>query len=230
MRYFLILNSKNLFEKLQYEYAAKNTILLDLDNTLFSEIDYLTLAYKEFSKMVEERYEIPRSMTYDLIMHYFRLGYRSQILQFLQSNLLEYSPYKINLPFNDLKIALYFCLRDKKYTETLSLYSWAKMFFDHISDTRNIGVITNGNVNQQMNKISLLGLDKIIEDKKIICSNAFEPKPSTKVLKGLLDNMILQNPIFVGDSETDQKFAFAAGFRFLQVKHSKKNKVLIDNQ
>lgn len=215
----MIRNQNTVLKALIQEYNEENTILLDLDDTLFSERDYLEVAYQKFSQIVYQKFQIPAPHVFRFIMKLYNRGDRSKILQMLKFEIQDYKNDKAYIDFNELKTDLFHFLRDEKYNHKLELYEWAADFFKIVKKYENVGIITNGNVRQQANKISLLGLDHIIDQRRIFYANNYAPKPSTKVMYHVRREMKLQNPVYVGDSTSDHCFAYAAKLRFLKIEH-----------
>ena len=81
-------------------------------------------------------------------------------------------------------------------------------------------VLTNGNTEQQKNKIRNIywaGLDSYLQ---IVFANDIEPKPSAAGVEHILNisNTGKNDAIFIGDSEIDQACAVNSGIDFINVK------------
>jgi len=172
------------------------TYLIDLDNTLIDENEYLFEAYAEIAKtykfdvneMIEMYLNEGRQWLFDKMIGRHG-GKIKDYLRILRSVKLEYE-LEINPEMIDL-------LRG-------------------ITRKGRVFVVTNGNVIQQINKVrqtNWLGLkDKLI----FIYANKVYPKPDKRLFLYLKDKYNLRESecIMIGDSETDRQFAINSNIKF----------------
>ncbi len=87
-----------------------------------------------------------------------------------------------------------------------------KMLIDLLLMGKNIAVLTNGNVQQQKNKVAQLDWPegKIL----FVYASEIEPKPSPRGLHYIM-NKLGTDAVFIGDSETDKQAAESAKIDFI---------------
>lgn len=146
-------------------------ICFDLDDTLYKEIDYLKSAYKEIvlfamSKVNSKKYSI-------------ELLYSEMLKTYLSGlNAFEFLNCKLNL---NLPMVEYLNV----YRNHKPHISLSKETLDTLSFLQNykweIGLITDGRIVQQQNKIDALGLRRYVKKEDIIISEEFGyEKPSVE--------------------------------------------------
>ena len=138
-------------------------ICFDLDDTLYKEIDYLKSAYKEIvlfamSKVNSKKYSI-------------ELLYSEMLKTYLSGlNAFEFLNCKLNL---NLPMVEYLNV----YRNHKPHISLSKETLDTLSFLQNykweIGLITDGRIVQQQNKIDALGLRRYVKKEDIIISEEF---------------------------------------------------------
>jgi FMN phosphatase YigB (HAD superfamily) len=186
--------------------------IFDLDNTIYKEEDYLFLAYMAIAGkfagiLPSTKKEQLFKMMKDL---HQKQGPDKLFNKFLMAVDLDnsYLPECIEIlrsfvPENPIEI-------DKKINNILScLKGMSKKIF----------VLTNGNVDQQRNKIHHInweGMEKYIS---FVFANEIEPKPSPAGVNYILkvSGIEKEKAIFIGDSETDRICALNSGVQFLNI-------------
>jgi HAD superfamily hydrolase (TIGR01662 family) len=184
--------------------------LFDLDNTLYDERDYLFPAYHEIGNLAETaENRNQREIAGYLIETFQREG---------RTNLFD----KMISAFDLKTISLDDCLRvmrNLKPGGTIKLFPGVITLLKELFEKNKIvAVVTNGNVEQQKNKVRLidwLGLDKGIE---FIYANEHGKKPSPASIQYFLNAFSISpsEAVYVGDSEEDSGAARAAGVRFIK--------------
>jgi putative hydrolase of the HAD superfamily len=188
-----------------FKYSA---YLFDLDNTLYNESDYLFPAYRQIADMISKRTEGNVDEITQFLIDQFSTSGREKLFDLLFSR------------FNITDVSVDECLHVLRNANPgkLELYTIA---YDTLIKLKNNGkilaVITNGNVEQQKNKVRCIdwkGLDKCIE---FIFANATEKKPSPATINYFLGkhSVLASDVLFVGDGKEDEKAANAAGVDFM---------------
>ena len=154
----------NLIQSRQYEF-----FLFDLDNTLYDERLYLFPAYKEISLYIGKHYGLNPSETEQFLITGFENAGRSNLFNRLCA--------KFQIPEPAMPDMLHI-LRTVHLPAPIGLFEKAKHFMEALLKAgKKIYVITNGNVEQQQNKIHLIewhGMDKQIE---FVLASGMKPKP-----------------------------------------------------
>lgn len=190
--------------------ASNRTVIFDLDNTLYRELDFLVQAYRLFAVGIAEAHQRDRSE----IEAYLTKG----LIEGRRSALVQDFAAAFDLPVEPCLTLLLNCLRERSLAEDLQLFRWADRFFDLAPDMAQVAIITNGNPRQQANKIAhLRRLSSLIAPERIIYANEHAPKPAIDSASALRKVMELRNALYLGDTETDCTFANAAGFDFFRV-------------
>ena len=152
----------NLFDSYQ-------VIIFDLDNTLYDESVYLFSAYNDIGKFIEKQVG----------------GYSGEYVSFLVTSFKKYGHHglfdmllshfglKTKIEMNDLL----FLLRHTKVV--LKVYDEMKMVLEYLLNRKcKVYILTNGNREQQQNKIESLDIQEILSKIEVIYANEYVPKPS----------------------------------------------------
>lgn len=183
--------------------------ILDLDNTLYPEIQYLQAAWQEMGKFISEKSDISaEEIAADLEQDFIHSGRENLLNRFI----LKYKLEESLLP-ELLKI-----LRLVQVPGGLFLYpeyaGWKKNIQVHPCQ---IFVVTNGNISQQQNKIRQIHWNNVIVKEFIYANSFMYNKPSPEAFLFVADKYNLKESeiLCVGDSETDAQAAEAAGMNFM---------------
>lgn len=111
----------------------------------------------------------------------------------------------------------------RKYQNDIKISNNIKKMFEKLDKNWTLGIITNGQVKHQMNKIKVLGLDNYIPEKNIFVSEALGvSKPNKEAFLKPLKQMEL-NPkdcIYIGDTfGNDVEGSLNAGLNSLWYNH-----------
>uniref|UniRef100_UPI004057828D HAD family hydrolase n=1 Tax=Agathobacter sp. TaxID=2021311 RepID=UPI004057828D len=122
-----------------------DAVIFDLDDTLYSEKDYVRSGYKAVGEYLGE------TSLKDELWKYFEEG-KKAIDEILQEKGL------IQEKENCLKVY-------RNHMPDIELYDGVKEIIKQlIGSEKKVGIITDGRVQGQRNKITALGLDKLIKD------------------------------------------------------------------
>ena len=178
-------------------------IIFDLEDTLYPEKQFLFLAYKNISENAT--------------------GHQDGIYNFLKKTYLTYGRKnifdKLEEKFTDTGLTVNKCLELLRSTvcpQCFDHYSWVISFI-RIAQVSELKIITNGNVQQQMNKVN--SINWAVDKKEIVYAELFEPKPSTSSFYKLSRWQDFMDPIYVGDSQSDKKFSENLKIEFFDVKN-----------
>jgi len=191
----------------------KKAFIFELDNVLYPERDYLLQVYYLFANFVEYLETVPPA---------------ADLVDFMKRVFEHHGPEKI---FDKAQEA--FGL-DEKYRENFArLHSGAQLplklllykdmlalLQDIVVDRKQIFLVTDGSLEQQLNKIRHIewnGLEKYL---KAYFTVETEPKPDTASLELILKehNLLRKDLVIVGASGIDQEFAANAGVDYINVR------------
>ena len=184
--------------------------IFDLDDTIYAEKDYLFQQYARIAAYIESKYAYPSPIIKSWLEHRFLTKGRDRLFDEL---ITHYS-----LSQSDFSQFL-LILRTEKLPEKLKVFPKIKTFFELLIERKKkIFVITNGNVDQQKNKISHLDWEGMLEKINFIYANETRVKPHSDSFyqSGIQDNEKTRS-IMIGDSDSDQLFASNVGINFLFV-------------
>jgi phosphoglycolate phosphatase-like HAD superfamily hydrolase len=109
-------------------------------------------------------------------------------------------------------------LRNTNCKNCIDPYEWFKNFVnDAQSSDWRLKIITNGNPQQQMNKLKSLNLSFVANIVEVIFANEYKPKPMIDSYLKLRNVEKFIEPIYVGDSLLDQEFAHNCKIEFFDV-------------
>lgn len=199
----MISDSKTLFSFKYY--------LFDLDNTIYDENHYLFEVYKRIAQRIEMQTTIDSdSILEDIKFHFLNSG---------RENLFNSIIVKYNLDNKSLDEFL-LILRTIQLDFKLEIFQAVEHFIIKLLEhKKKILVVTNGNQNQQKNKIAQInwkGLDNHIQ---FVLAEEIERKPSKELFKYIKKKYKLEESesLMIGDSETDSKFAENSNIEFVNV-------------
>ena len=192
-------------EYLKESYLKGRDLIFDLDNTLINEKDYLYPAYYSIALKI---YPSKKKEIFEFLKNEFEQKGRSFLYQKLKKK------FKFN-NFNLKQFKL--ILHENRSCQVINTYLWFKDFVQSLNSPLNLFIITNGNITQQKNKLKLINFPKNILINQIIYANQFNKKPSPDSFIELKKYSKISNPIYIGDSEVDQKFAENSNIEYFDI-------------
>ncbi len=192
------------------EYSA---IIFDLDNTLYAEKDYLNAAYSAIGKWIFSQSHNQSAILYSI---WLQQNFIKNDRQGLFNRFLEQFELSDELLPGMLKI-----LRTVQLKKQLNLYPELYALPEKISRSDiKYFIVTNGNPEQQLNKIRQINWDRLLITECILAANS-NPKPAPDSLVGICTNYkyLPSEVLFVGDAPTDKMAADAAGIDFMDAIH-----------
>jgi HAD superfamily hydrolase (TIGR01549 family) len=195
------------------EFFSFSLFIFDLDNTIYNEEDYLFQAYKEIADRLAGLYPSldSKQLFFKMKEIYNKEGREKLFDKFL---------LKFKIDDSHLLECLQI-LRSFNPAKPLEINSYSKQILKELQERdKKIFVLTNGNAEQQKNKIRHISWDGL--DKKIsfVFAAEFEPKPSPTGVYYILKSAGTgkRNTIFVGDSDSDKYCAINSGVIYLDIR------------
>ena len=195
-----------------------NCLIFDLDNTIYDEKDFYN-KYLEFlaNKLNFSYYKIKNKLNKNYF--YKKKDPIKLILIFAKI----YSVNNHNIAFNLLK----------KFKPNISISVATKNLLIRLKEKKiKTGIITNGNIEVQKNKIKALNIKKYF-DKIIYARECAYEKPHSSSFKKILKlmNMEKKNTIFIGDTySTDILGAGRFGLKTIYINNSNRYKKYVTHR
>jgi len=160
---------------------SQTIIVFDLDDTLYNEIDYLISAYKSIAKSIDPENQ---KMLFGIMFSMYRNG--EDVFEYLV-NTYKYSKEEIISHYRTHKPNI------KPNPEVLNLMISIKNM------EGKIGIITDGRVETQQNKITALGLEEHI-DAVAISEEIGAEKPDHKAYIYIENKLKGESYYYIGDN------------------------------
>ncbi len=181
--------------------------MFDLDNTLYNETDYLFAAYAQIAqkaaagdKDLEEEYRC-------YLCHTFSTEGRHLLFQRFISR------YQLRVTTDEMLAIL------RHTTCRLELFpSVAIILSELLKRKKDVAILTNGNPEQQRQKVSNLGIVSRWPQIRILYANETEQKPSPKAMLQLISEYGVQagDTVLIGDSDIDKQTAINAKTDYIE--------------
>ena len=182
--------------------------IFDLDNTLYQETDYLFAAYRQIAMHVASNDGVLADEYASYLCESFLQEGRQGLFQRFRAH------FKLDLSIDEV-LAI---LRSTKCR--LQLFPQMREVLSQLlTSGKEIAILTNGNKEQQMQKIGNLDLSQIFPTINIVYAADIESKPSPKaVLELMINNKTSPaDVVLIGDSDIDKQTALNAGIDFINV-------------
>ena len=186
-------------------FEQKKILFLDLDNTLINENTYLFACFENIA-----RYMLPKSKEERKFAFHFL---KKEFIKYGREKLYDKFCEKYNLEKEE-KIAHFLNIHrtirlERQMQINLEILDFIQVC---VPASCKIYIVTNGNMEQQKNKVQQIAWDMLNREiEKIIYASETEPKPSTKCVQSLMKNELKgyapQDMVCIGDSYVDQFFA-----------------------
>ncbi len=188
-----------------------NAFVFELDNVLFPEKDYLYQVYYLFAGYLEYTELLDAKVLVSLMVSTYEQSGASAVFDTLKERFKIDEKYRFN--FEHLHTAAQGPLMLYIYPEMLTLLQ------DIVVDRKQIFILTNGNPQQQLNKIKHTDWQGL--EKYLTCYFADEiaPKPEPDALHFVIEKHSLQRReiLMIGASQNDELCAEAAGVDYIPV-------------
>lgn len=186
-----------------------DTIIFDLDNTLYPEEMYVKSGFKAVAEYLSEKYEYNFDLLFSKIMNIYKENGRGNVFNILVDD----------LNFNENVLTLVYIYR--YHFPEISLYSDSIPLLDYLKDNYKLALITDGRAFVQKRKVDALNIESyfdIIIFTDILGENFW--KPSTEPYKLVLSILgcDFKDACYVGDDPyKDFKAPKELGMKSIQV-------------
>jgi phosphoglycolate phosphatase-like HAD superfamily hydrolase len=183
--------------------------IFELDNVLFPEKDYLYQVYYLFAGFLEYTELLDAKVLVNLMVQTYEQEEAATVFNTLQQRFKLDEKYRFN--FEHLHTAAQVPLKLLLYPEMLTLLQ------DIVVDRKQIFIVTNGNPQQQLNKIKYTDWQGLEQYLTCYFANEIAPKPEPDMVHLLLDKHQLQrrNTLMIGITEADKLCAEACGIDYI---------------
>lgn len=189
----------------------KKGFVFDLDNTLYPEKDYLYQVYYMIGQFVEYQETYDHDKVTKFLIDEFERNGRSNIF----NKLIERFSLKEEYLENMLRL-----LRTARLPLKLLLFKEMEWVLNElVKQEKGIFILTNGQPEQQYNKITQIEWNGLQENIRCYFANEIQPKPAPDGLIKIMNEHQL-NPeelVFIGDADIDEHCAKAAGVDYYYV-------------
>lgn len=192
---------------------TKLAFVFDFDNTIYPEKDYLYQVYYMIGQFVEYQ----ETFDHDIITKFLTDEFEANGREKLFDKLIEKFNLKEEYKENMLRL-----LRTGRLPLKLLLFKEMEwIMHEVVNNNRLLFLLTNGNVEQQRNKIVQVEWNGLQKNLRCYFANEIKPKPAPDALQLLMDEHALsqEDVVFIGDSTEDEECAKAAGVDFYYVKN-----------
>lgn len=187
----------------------KNAFIFELDDVLYPEKDYLFQVYYLFASFLEYTELLDAKVLTDLMVKTFEDEGRDAVFDRVQERFQFDEKYRDN--FDRLQHNARLPLKLLLYADMLELLQQI------IVDRKKIFIVTNGNPEQQLNKIRQIEWNGL--EKYLVCYFADEiaAKPEPDTIYKLINDYGLQRRemVIAGNTEADVLCAQACGIDFI---------------
>lgn len=192
------------------DFFAYQLYIFDLDNTLYSENDYLFGAYEAIATALGKK------EAGDFL--------KTTFLKEGRSNLFDKLVKEFSLD-SDAMVSSLDILRTYNPQNKLSAYPDLVQLLDKLkSEGKQLALLTNGTPQQQQNKIK--NITPALEDyfPFIVLANEIEKKPSPKAVYHILEQtgIAKEDSLMIGDDKNDEVTAINAAVDFIYVDELRK--------
>ena len=187
----------------------KNAFIFELDDVLYPEKDYLFQVYYLFASFLEYTELLDAKVLTDLMVKTYQEEGRDAVFNRAQERFQFDEKYREN--FERLQLNARLPLKLLLYADMLELLQQI------VVDRKKIFIVTNGNPEQQLNKIRHIEWNGL--EKYLVCYFADElaPKPEPDAVYKLINDHGLQRRemVITGNTEADMLCAQACGIDFI---------------
>lgn len=189
----------------------KRAFVLELDDVVYPEKDYLYQVYYLFASALEYTDLIEAKGTTDLMIAAYIEAGKDRVFDKVQEKLGIDEKYRAS--FENLLLTVKLPLKLLPYQAVLDLMQAI------VVDRKQLFIVTNGNPAQQLNKIKQTEWHKLEPYLTCYFAEETQPKPETDVIELLMkDHGLTRNDIvMIGNSDTDALCAERCGIDYLDV-------------
>lgn len=191
--------------------SRKQAFIFELDNVLFPEKDYYYQVYYLFAGLLEYVEAIDAKQTTDLMIDTYINEGKEVVFDRLKERLGIEEKYRSKL--KQLLLTAKLPLKLLLYQNILDLLQ------EIVVDRKKIFIVTNGNPEQQLNKIKHTEWHGLEQYLTVYFTEESAPKPEADVIDILIKEHNLQRReiIMIENSEIDRLCAESSGIDYLNV-------------
>jgi len=192
--------------------SRKKAFIFELDNVLYPEKDYLFQVYYLFAALLEYTELIDSKQTTDLMVN----TYVNEGKEFVFDRLKE----KFNIDEKFRSNLKHLLLTAKLPLKLLLYQNMLNLLQEIVIDRKKIFIVTNGNPEQQLNKIKQTEWHGLEQYLTVYFTEESTPKPEPDVIDILIKDHNLQRRdiIMIENADVDRLCAEASGIDYLNVK------------
>jgi len=190
--------------------SRKKAFVFEFDNVLYPEKDYLLQVYYLFASFLEYKEILDAKVLTALMTKTFEEEGAAEVFNRVQQkfNIDEQYRYNFNLLHSTARLPL-----------KLLLYAKALTFLqDIVVDRKQIFILTNGDPQQQLNKIKQTEWHGLEQYLTCYFASELNSKPEPDALHYILKqhNIERRDLVMVGNTDADKLCAEAAGIDFVE--------------
>lgn len=206
-------DDESLNQKMKYTDidSRKKAFIFELDNVLYPEKDYLYQVYYLFSSLLEYTDFIDAKETTELMVSTYVNEGKEYVFDRLREKFNISERYRSNL--KHLLITAKLPLKLLLYQHILNLLQ------EIVIDRKKIFIVTNGNPEQQLNKIKQTEWHGLEQYLTVYFTEESRPKPEPDTIDLLIKDHRLQRRdiLMVENADTDRLCAEASGIDYINV-------------
>ncbi|WP_094570685.1 HAD family hydrolase [Mucilaginibacter xinganensis] len=189
--------------------SRKKAFIFELDNVLYPEKDYLYQVYYLFASLLEYTDLINAKETTDLMVNTYINEGKEYVFDRVKEKFGINETYRANL--RHLMLTAKLPLKLLLYQNMLNLLQ------DIVVDRKKIFIVTNGNPEQQLNKIKQTEWHGLEEYLTVYFTEESTPKPEPDIIDILIKDHNLQRRdlLMIENAEIDRLCAEASGIDYL---------------
>lgn len=188
----------------------KKAFVFELDNVLYPEKDYLFQVYYLFASFLEYKELHDAKVLTKLMTDTYEHEGDEFIFDRVQEKFLIDEQYRYN--FDLLHVTARLPLKLLLYKDALTLLQ------DIVVDRKQIFILTNGNPEQQLNKIKQTEWNGLETYLTCYFADEVSPKPEPDALHHIIKthNLERRDIVMIGNTVTDEQCAAAAGVDYME--------------
>ncbi len=191
--------------------SRKTAFIFELDNVLYPEKDYLYQVYYLYAAMLEYINVADAKQLTDMMVSTYLTDGKDAVFTFLRQKFNLDEKYRQNL--HDMMLTSKLPLKLLLYQKVLALLQ------DIVVDRKKIFIVTNGNPQQQLNKIKQMEWHGLENYLVAYFADEIVAKPETNVIDDLMKEHNLQRRelVMIGHTNIDQLCAENCGIDYYDV-------------